>query len=133
MIQSAEEFVRLRCSDNREEYTRAAHEPAPEDVWIDVIDRYPDMRVWVVRNKTVPVSILRILLGDPDWRVRHALAQTRRLTAEMFAELAQDPDETVRRAIVGNKKAPREVLQTLASDAITLVAEAAKDRLRKQK
>ena len=45
MINSAEEFVRLRSSELPEEYWRAAHEEVPDAVWLDVIARFPDMRL----------------------------------------------------------------------------------------
>jgi hypothetical protein len=41
MIESAEEFITLRCSEEPELYTRAACDPAPEEVWLDVINHYP--------------------------------------------------------------------------------------------
>jgi hypothetical protein len=70
MIRSAEEFRRLRESDNPDEYWRAAHEEAPLDVWLEVIRRWPDMRFWVAHNKTVPLSVLEVLVNDPDEKVR---------------------------------------------------------------
>ena len=70
MIQSPEEFRRLRESENPEEYRRAAHDEAPVEVWLEVIRRWPDMRFWVAQNKTVPVSVLEVLANDPDEKVR---------------------------------------------------------------
>lgn len=70
MIESAEEFVRLRTSEEPTEYRRAAHDDASEDTWRDVVERFPDMRFWVAQNKTVPLSILETLRDDPDERVR---------------------------------------------------------------
>ena len=70
MIESAEEFIRLRGSGDPAEYGRAAHDQAPDGVWLDVIRRFPEYRFWVAHNKTVPVSILRILAADSDERVR---------------------------------------------------------------
>ena len=70
MIDSAAEFVRLRTSENADEYHRAAHEAASAETWLAIIDRYPDMRVWVAQNKTVPLDILGLLRHDPDERVR---------------------------------------------------------------
>lgn len=70
VIESAEEFVRLRNSKDPDEYGRAAHDEASEDVWRDVVERFPDMRFWVAQNKTVPLSILEALRHDPDERVR---------------------------------------------------------------
>ena len=70
MIDSAEEFVRLRTSEDPDEYGRAAHEAASEATWRDVIETYPDMRFWVAQNKTEPLSILETLRHDPAERVR---------------------------------------------------------------
>ena len=70
MIESAEEFRRLRESDDPEDYRRAAHDEAPVEVWLEVIRRWPDMRFWVAQNKTVPVLVLEVLVDDPDQNVR---------------------------------------------------------------
>ena len=70
MIESAEEFVRLRGSEVPEEYLRAAQDSAEVQVWLDIIQRYPDMRFWVAQNKTVPVPVLEVLRNDEDQRVR---------------------------------------------------------------
>ena len=60
VITSAEEFVQLRTSRNPDEYHRAAHEEASVETWLDVIERFPDMRSWVAHNKTVPLEPARI-------------------------------------------------------------------------
>ena len=70
VIESADEFVRLRLSRDPEEYGRAAHEEAAESTWRDVIERFPEMRFWVAQNKTVPLGILELLRDDPDSRVQ---------------------------------------------------------------
>jgi hypothetical protein len=74
VIKSADEFVRLRTSEDPEEYGRAARDEASEATWLEVIERFPDMRRWVAHNKTVPLSILEVLRQDPDedvvWMVR---------------------------------------------------------------
>lgn len=70
VIESAEEFLRLRTSEDPDEYGRAAQDQASEDTWRDVIDRFPEMRVWVAQNKTVPLTVLEELRNDPDVRVR---------------------------------------------------------------
>ena len=120
----------LRTSEDPKLYNRAAYDPAPEEVWLDVIDRYPDMKVWVVRNKTVPLNILEILIDDPDDRVRHTVATKRKLTLEMFEKLATDPDEAVRNTIACNKKTPLSVLKTLCSDSWSEVSEHAQRRIK---
>ena len=58
MIYSAEEFVRLRDSTEKDEYDRASMDEAEVSVWLDVIDRYPEYRRWVAYNKTVPLDVL---------------------------------------------------------------------------
>lgn len=77
MIDSPEEFRRLRESEDPEAYLRAAHEEAPLEVWLEVIRRWPDMRFWVAQNKTVPLSVLEILVRDPDERVRDMVLRKR--------------------------------------------------------
>jgi hypothetical protein len=76
VIESAEEFLRLRTSDDPDQYRQAAHDQASEGTWRDVIDRFPDMRVWVAQNKTVPLPILEELRNDPDVRVRSMVRAT---------------------------------------------------------
>jgi hypothetical protein len=129
MIESAEEFVRLRCSQQRDEYRRAAHEPAPIGVWEEVIARFPEMRVWVVQNKTVPAEVLELLIHDRDPRVRSAIAEKRKLTRKLFDRLLDDSDASVRARLACNAKAPQDVLVRLASDPDPIVSSAARERL----
>lgn len=70
MIETAEEFVRLRLSTDPDEYHRAAHDEAPDAVWLEIVERFPDMRFWVAQNKTVPLSVLEQLRHDHDAQVR---------------------------------------------------------------
>ena len=129
MITSADEFVRLRTSDEPQDYARAASEEADDAVWLDVIQRYGEMRVWVAHNKTVPITILRVLASDGDPRVRGMVAMKRKLDAELFALLATDGDAGVRHSIACNANAPRDVLTSLSMDEAGFVAEAAALRL----
>lgn len=77
MIESAEEFVRLRQSSDPEEYRRAAWEEASVETWLDVVERYPEMRSWVAHNKTVPLQILEMLRHDPDEQVQWTVREKR--------------------------------------------------------
>lgn len=77
MIDSADDFVRLRTSDDPADYNRAATEEAAENTWLDVIERFPEMRFWVAQNKTVPLSVLEVLRHDPDENVRHMVTSKR--------------------------------------------------------
>jgi hypothetical protein len=129
MITSAAEFGRLRNSERPEEYKRAAHSEAPEAVWLEVVSCHPDMRSWVAHNKTVPLSILRLLATDQDPHVRGTVATKRKLDAEMFERLAQDVDESVRHRVANNAKAPRHVLEELSRDPAPFIAQAASRRL----
>lgn len=130
MIESAEEFVALRTSEIRADYTRAAHDTAPIAIWHDIITRYPEMKGWVAYNKTVPLSILRILANDPDPKVRFWVAMKRKLDLPLFEQLAQDPDESVRERIACNSKTPLYILKRLAQGDTPFVAEAAQERIR---
>jgi hypothetical protein len=115
-ISSADEFIRLRNSDHSDEYLQAAHEPASMEVWMEVIERYPDARVWVAQNKTVPLEVLAILAKDPDPRVRFMVAMKRKLTPELLELLASDSDEGVRERVARHRRTPRAVLERLAND-----------------
>lgn len=129
MISSAEEFVALRSSENPEEYHRAAWEEAPDEVWHEVIERYPDYRVWVAHNKSVPIEILRILADDHDARVRSFVASRRKLDEETQEKLARDPESGVRMRVAYNKKASERVLALLLDDPWDEIRKVARDRL----
>ena len=132
MIESADEFVRLRTSSESEQYRRAAHDEAPLEVWFDVIERFPEMRSWVAHNKTVPLVVLALLVTDDDWRVRCAVADKRKLTPGLFWTLAADRDEVVRASVACNRKVPIDVLKSLAEDQTPLVRDAARDSLERR-
>lgn len=94
VIESAGEFVRLRSSADPGESQRAAHDEASERTWRDVIARFPEMRVWVAQNKTVPLSVLEDLRTDPDERVRsmvRAKGEWRRAHPEDAKRLGDPP------------------------------------------
>jgi len=128
MIATAEEFVELRRSERQKEYSRAAQDDAPREVWLDIIQRFPDMRFWVAQNKTVPVEVLEVLARDPDPRVRSMVAMKRKLTGELFALLAKDQDDSVRATLAHNKKIPADILGCLVGDQSQIVSAAARER-----
>lgn len=113
MILSAEEFIRLRSSDDLAQQKRAVSEAATVDTWHKVLDRYPDYKVWVIRNKTVPIEILELLSADGDPKIRAEVAAKRKINKDIISKLAQDQDENVRHALMRNAK--------LSSDDITLI------------
>ncbi len=132
MIHTAEEFVRLRTSENPDEYYRAAHEEAPIEVWLEVIRRFPDMREWVAHNKTVPIEILDVLSNDTDENVRLMVAAKRKLPEYLQLKLATDPDSGVRHHIAWNPKATKKVLETLLDDEWSVIREKVSERIEKK-
>lgn len=132
MIASAEEFVRLRTSDVMEEYNRAGMEEAPTQVWLDVLEHFPEMREWLADNKTIPLEILAILAKDPDERVRGVVAGKRKLSRDLFELLARDTSEAVRLGVARNRKVPADVLESLASDSEEFVRTTARDCISKR-
>lgn len=131
-IRSAEEFVRLRTSQDPEEYGRAASEDADESVWFEIVRDYPDMRQWVAHNKSVPLTVLGVLAADGDRGVRWMVASKRKLTHDLFDLLAGDPDEGVRARLAANAKVPQTVLEKLSEDPSPLVRAAAESALGKR-
>ena len=129
MISSAAEFCCLRESNNPEEYHRAAHDEAPNEVWMNVIDQRPDMRFWVAQNKTVPIEVLEVLAPDSDSKVRDMVARKRKITEAIALKLAEDSDETVRAALAVNKKLPSSVVAKLRQDQSALVVAALENQL----
>jgi len=131
VIQSAEEFVRLRTSADPLDSIRATQDDATEEVWLAIVRDYPAMREWVAHNKTAPLSVLHILAEDQDPKVRMTVAMVRRAGEDILRRLALDPESSVRRAVAFNAKAPADVVELLAKDACEHVAEGARSRLRR--
>ena len=130
MIDSAEEFITLTESENLNDQHRARHENAPEEVWFEVLEKYPEYVRSVIWNKTVPLSILHFLSTSPDTSVRYDLAMKRKLDEGLFEMLSKDPDDSVRHRIACNKKTPKHIIERLASDKVAYVAETAIKRLK---
>lgn len=124
MIESVEEFIRLRISEDPAEYRRAAHEPASMEVWSALIEDHPEMRFWVAQNKTIPLSILDRLARDPDPRVRSMVASKRKLSPELQLLLASDPDYSVRDRLLYNAKVEERALEKLAAGSDSVATEA---------
>jgi hypothetical protein len=129
VIESAEEFVRLRTSSDPEDYRRATHDEATEEVWMEVVRDHPLMREWVATNKTTPPAVLRALATDSDPKVRMTVAMIRRAGEEILRLLGADSDPSVRRAVASNAKAPLDLIESLAADSAEHVAQVAKARL----
>src|SRR5438876_6356828 len=110
MITSPEEFIALLASDDPQVNKQAAHVSASEEIWLNVIEKYPRAKKWVAHNKTVPNSILQILAGDSDPEVRWWVAMKRRVDPSILEKLASDPNEGVRLRVAYNKKTPSHIL-----------------------
>ena len=130
MIESAEEFVRLRTSENIDEYSRAVKVEAPIEVWNEVIENYPDMSFWVAQNKTVPYEILELLADHGDDRVRSMVAMKNKLKEPLLLKLASDPSDSVRANIARHKRATLAVLNLLSVDVWAEVAKMASERIK---
>jgi hypothetical protein len=131
MIKSAEEFYRLRTSEDPEEYNRATNEEAPIEIWFDILKKFPDLKTWVIHNKTVPEEILRLLSADLEPSVRWAVANKRKCPADILVILAKDSDDSVRLRVAHNPKVTREILETLTSDSWDKIVKVSKDKLDK--
>jgi hypothetical protein len=135
VIESVEDFVRLRTSPDPADYRRAAGEPASMQVWLDVIARYPDMKTWVAHNKTIPMEILRLLADDEDPSIRRDVLRKNRVLSRnkidraMVEKFARDPDEEVRADVAGNRDAPRDIVEQLANDPSSWVHVKARERM----
>jgi hypothetical protein len=129
VIASAEEFARLRCSEDPAEYQRAANDEAPLQVWLAVIEKYPALREWVTHNKTVPIAVLEQLARDPSPGVRATVAARRKLNMELQELLASDVDASVRVRLAYNAKCSDQILQRLSEDPEEVVRAAAIKKL----
>jgi hypothetical protein len=129
VIGSAEEFVQLRSSSEPAEYHRAAHEEAPLEVWLQVINEYPDFRRWVAHNKTIPLEVLDLLAGDEDAMVRYTVASKRKVSDRILRGLAADLDESVRLRVASHPKTSAATLRLLEHDPWDEVRKVVRDRL----
>jgi len=124
MISTPKEFYDLRTSEDMSEQRRAAMEEASADVWREISATYPEMREWVVINKTVPIEILDELSKDENFRVRAIVATKRKLSEDIFNRLASDLNESVRIAVANNAKIPEYLKEMLRNDKSALVRKA---------
>ena len=132
MIETAEEFKRLRESESPDEYQRAANEEVSTHAWHQIIESLPEMRFWAAQNKKVPIEILRILAEDEDPKVRSMVAEKRKIGKEIKDILVQDADSSVRGRLAWNSKLETSYLRTLSKDPEGFVREAALNQLNKR-
>ncbi|MDX6307400.1 MAG: hypothetical protein QOI06_446 [Nocardioidaceae bacterium] len=81
---------------------RFEEEDISESVGLEVLERYPDKRMALLHNRRLPISILRILAADADFRVRRAVAQHPGLDAQLIEVLSIDDYPGVRLMLLFN-------------------------------
>jgi hypothetical protein len=127
-IREAREFKELCDIDSD---TSFAHQQASEEVWLEILQKYPEITMAVASNKTIPDSIIERLSRSEDFEIRWTIATKRRLSRKLFDRLAADPDSSVRHRITCNPKAPKEILRQLTNDTDEMVADSARRKLEK--
>ena len=132
MIATADEWVALLTSEEPTDRHQAAHASLPEATWLEVLGRYPDLKVAVAQNKNVPLPVLELLAGDHDPQVRSWVAMKRKAGGALLERLAADPDEGVRQRVACNPRTPSAILRRLADDEAESVADAARRFLAEQ-
>ncbi|MFK0313325.1 hypothetical protein ACIQUF_19095 [Pseudomonas sp. NPDC090233] len=128
MITNAIEFKEI-CEGGSN--TNFAHQQAPEEIWLEILNRYPELDTAVASNKTIPDSIIELLSISDDVNVRWRIALKRRLSRSAFDRLAIDKDASVRQRIACNPKVPIDILRQLTQDDDEMVADSAKKKLAK--
>ena len=116
MIKDADEFYRLRNSELPEEYNRASNESAELETWLNVIEKYSDLKVWVIHNKTIQIEILEKLVKDADPNVRSAVARKRKINDKIIKLLSNDTNENVKYSLICNTKMGLEHLNNISTD-----------------
>ncbi len=119
MIKSADEFIRLRQSEDLNEQHRAGHEEADINIWYEIIQRYPEYKTWIIHNKTIPLEILELLAKDRDPKIRGDVARKRKINDTIFHLLSMDDDENVRYGLMCNTKLTIEKKKSIKVDDST--------------
>lgn len=127
MISSVEEFLSLQSSSDLRQHHRAWSDSAPEKVWLEIIERRPDLRASVAHNSTIPDAIVRRLAADEAVAVRLVIARRKRLPESTFNDLSRDPDRAVREAVAWNPWTPATIRARLAADPDPGVSRMAKE------
>ncbi|GKX55995.1 hypothetical protein SOASR030_21070 [Leminorella grimontii] len=116
MISTPDEFIKLINSNCPNEYNLAGRKEAPVPVWLELIKGYPDMRVWVARNRTIPREIMDYLSKDDNPVVREAISAKYPLDVDMYLLFSRDPDEGIRARLIFNKGLPVFILKHMAEN-----------------
>ena len=134
MIKSIDDYLDMV---ERDDHHNKRMQTASDEIWVQLIDNYPELHTHIVLNKTLSPEILEYLARHSDdeqclWR----LASIRRLNYATFELLAKNADSLVRCNIAYNTKSPKSILEFLAKDKCTdvfdddkTIADIAKSRL----
>lgn len=68
------------------------------------------------RVSNTPVKVLRKLVKDENWGVRHSLSYNKKTPKDVLEQLAEDEDEYIRVGVVSHENTPIEVLKKLSKD-----------------
>ena len=128
MIKTAQEFKILLESENNEKRLLARNLDAKVEVWHEVIDKYPELKEWVVLNKTIQLEILKILAKDPNESVRATVARKRKIDREIFDILKNDSSESVRHSLMCNTKVPIDLKKEIKVDDSEWLANELKEK-----
>jgi hypothetical protein len=132
MINSPEEFNHLCLSQTAEDNRRSMQDIAPLEVWLEILEKFPQRRIDVAQNITIQDDVMLAIARDGDKVARALIAEKRRLPPTLFAVLANDQNEVVRRKIAANQKTPDKILEILTMDLIESVANVARYNLNKR-
>ncbi len=112
-IINAEHFNKLCNSIDALDNQLALQGEADEFVWLSVIMSFPELLLQVVRNKNIPAEILAILALHTDASLRMEVAAKRKITQDIFSQLAKDVDENVRYTLLNNASFTKEQKQEI--------------------
>jgi hypothetical protein len=137
MINTVEEFIRLRDSEKPEEYNRANYDFLPDEVAFEIIEKYPEYKEWVGINSSISLKVLYRLAEDEDPDVRWHIASLHAFTGEkvhtldryLLDKLSRDQDESVRQRVAYHPDTPVDILERLTHDLWKNCAEAAREKL----
>jgi hypothetical protein len=129
IIDSVEAFERLAAGSPDDLSTLTTLRASSAQVWRDVLQRRPDLALWVAANRHLPREIATELAIHDSVQVRAALASGPCLPDDSMLRLAHDKDEVVRLRVACNTNASREVLTALVADPCHVVSIHAQARL----
>ena len=126
MIHQAEYYIALLASDDV--YEPSPYEEATEEVWLDIVARFPEARNALAHNKTTSEAVIRALYAVGDEDVRSSLARVRRTPPDLLLRMASDPSSMVAAVLSHHPKLPPEALAELLRHESDFVRDRAQER-----